>query len=174
MNAKAHEQIVLDIFRRAIDDQPVPEGPHVAEDAELLACWSADLLRPSQNEQIAEHLAVCPYCRQELAEMIESGMLEISDTNDESPDRPAPTSSSQPWYRASWVRMVLAASVLVSIGALFWYSRSPSPGSLLAQAERNLQAGHTLEALDTAERLLASELSPTDQTHDGSVWPTQH
>jgi len=163
MNAKAHEQLVLDIFGRAVDEQPIPDGPHVAEDAELLACWSADLLRPSQNEQIAKHLAVCPYCRHELAEMIQSGMLETSATDEKSPDRPAPASSSEPWYRAPWVRMVVAASLLVTIGVLFWYSRSPSPESLLAQAERNLQAGHTLKALGTAERLLAGEVSAADR-----------
>jgi len=163
MNAKAHEQIVLDIFRQAIDNQPIPDGPHVAEDAELLACWSADLLRPSQSEEIAEHLAVCPYCRRELADMIETGVLDMYKTDNALPGPSTQPQPSRPWYGQAWVPIAIAATILLCLGALLWLPFVQNPDSLLAGAESDLRDGRPLAALDTAEQLLDDALSPSQR-----------
>lgn len=170
MNTKTHHQRAEDIFRRAVDDQPVPEGPHPVEDIELLTCWSADLLPPGEKEKITKHLATCPYCRQELADMIESGMLDTAASEppasepaaSESAALPGSKARSQPWYRAGWVPMVVAASLLFIVGVFYWGAYRRSPESRLARAERDLEAGRPVEALKTAEGVLSEEAGASD------------
>ena len=171
MNGKTHRDLVLSIFRSAIDSQPapVPEGPHFVDDDELLARWASDQLTPDDREQIIDHLAVCPYCRNELAELIGDGVLESPEADDEAADSappaktatlPLPDRFRQP---APWTRMLLAASVLFSIVGLLWYLNTPGPEAMLAMAELDLQQGRASRALEEVDGLLDRELDPNVQ-----------
>lgn len=78
MTKEEQTAMVLNLMKAASDDQPIPDGPHVLDDEELVACWENNLITSKQREEIIAHLADCPLCRRELAEMMEEGLIEFS------------------------------------------------------------------------------------------------
>jgi tetratricopeptide (TPR) repeat protein len=129
----------VEILRMASELQPTPKDGHVADDDELLACWSAGLLAPAEVRKLIDHMAICPQCRRDVAEMIKAGVIEYQE-----PHR---------WRGTYFLPLALAASLLVVIGGLFWGLMPSSSEIVLAQAEQKLAAGDALGAMDDVERL---------------------
>ncbi|NQT41266.1 MAG: hypothetical protein HQ581_27510 [Planctomycetes bacterium] len=67
---------LLDLFRTAAGSGPNADEPHFVDDEELLTCWSLGEISRRQEEEILDHLARCPYCRHELAEMLRQGVID--------------------------------------------------------------------------------------------------
>lgn len=182
MSTPQHSKRVLEILRRAADSQPIPEQGHFVDDDELLACWSAGLLSPQEQRSILDHLAICPTCRHEVAERIRQGLLELPDASEEShgsevplhqlratDERPPVQTVESPTVQdalssrllhSNWMRLVLAASILVCVGAMWWFTSSAGSARMLAQVSRDLQSGRADVALGRAEQLLGGKLDP--------------
>jgi tetratricopeptide (TPR) repeat protein len=128
---------------------------HFTEDDELLTCLGQGLLGPKERQEIVEHLAVCPRCCKQLAELIRSGVVELSE------DVPAVRVKVPAARRViTWARLAVAASILVCCGLLWWVSGLSPSERLLAQAETELKAGNPAGALEGTERALGESLRP--------------
>jgi len=168
MGAATKRQYLLQILRLAADSQPVPKDEHFIDDEELLTCWSLGLLEPRESQRIIDHLSVCPPCRKELAVMLNSGILERPELNEELREvgEKVPEQDTRLAKRARVVRSakwplrhkimlsaatVLAASVLVAIVVVS--SIEPRPETELASAETQLASGNAGRALEQGEEL---------------------
>ena len=68
-------------------------SPHPIDDEELLLDWSLGDLSPERHQQLVDHLAACPACRQEIAAMVRLGILELHvAASFQDADSPAPHS----------------------------------------------------------------------------------
>lgn len=169
---------VRKLLRMAADAQPAPTEGHFVEDDELLTCWSQGLLAPDEHERLIEHLAICPRCRNEVADLIRAGVLEFPEAGAEEDAEQAPAAAVEAaslrsaavprksWFSLPWTRVALAASILVCLGGIAWLLSPSGPSGLerqLARADRDLDAGHPAAAMDRVEPLLGQELDAATQ-----------
>ena len=176
MNNAQRDTLFLELFRRAANSQPIPDGGHVAEDDELLACWADGLLSQSEYAQLIEHLSLCPRCRQEVAAMIRAGVLEPaaaeseteeSETNEDASPVAVAATVRPVWLHrrrlAAWTAFAAAAMLLVVLGNQWWPRPSTDGQRLLAQADQELHNGNARQALEQVEQLLTQKLDGTTQ-----------
>ena len=184
MNSPPNDRLLLDLFRVAADKEAVPEGPHVADDLELLTCWSLGTLTASQTAQFTRHLANCGRCRNELADLLRAGVVEAPsesavqgvDSHEsakglETVVEVAPRILRFPGWnirRAPWA-MAAAAAVLVMIGT-WWTMRPGSPDTIIAQADRSLAAGDFSGAFNQMDNLLQRTLPDDVRDKAIGVW----
>lgn len=148
MTPSQEHEIVLHLLQTASAGQPIPAEGHVVDDEELLACWEAGLVTPGQRGEILAHLAACPRCRNRLAEMARRGQIEWAEPESQSRPSPAVAPRRTP---ASWVRLAVAASILVAvglIGLMAWRpgaSRGIPSGSALALRGKVTDYGYLLD-----------------------------
>ena len=176
MSDMARHEMLLELFRAAADSQPIPDGPHVVDDDELLTSWSLGLLSTSQHDRMLDHLAVCPRCRKELGELVREGIIELPEppdlTQSPEPNSPvvvseqkhapapsavgaAPATAQRPYLLARLAGFALAVSLLIGLTLILL----PRPGSenLLARARQALQTGDPAVAFASLEKLLAGQ-----------------
>jgi tetratricopeptide (TPR) repeat protein len=163
MTPPSRSELLLRLFQAAAESQPIPPGPHVVADEELLTCWSLDLLGPHERSAFQDHLALCPQCRRELVEMIRAGTLELADVAEQPARAEAPVvlSLRRPLPVRTWAGWALAAAAAVLVlvsGWLFLPGRGPE--AVLAQAANELDRGQAAVALNRVEALLATHLDP--------------
>ena len=75
MNSPRSHDAFRDLLTDIANAQPTPQGPHVADDDELLARWSAGYLSAAECRGITDHLAHCRRCSAQVAGMIQCGAL---------------------------------------------------------------------------------------------------
>ena len=144
MNTPDVKDTLVRLLREAFDAQPVPVGPHVVDDEDLLARWSMGELDAAEHEEIISHLADCPECREIVPLMVENGALVLPNASVPVPESPTarpplaerrPTAVGQS-LSAKIVKfgaLAIAASLLVAV-FLFW-PRETRLGQSLALTE---------------------------------------
>lgn len=164
-------------LRAALDTAPPPESPHPVDQVDLLLDWCEGALSPDALAELHGHLARCPACRREVAAMIRAGALPLPGLADEASEearsatdqqvRPhpatSPSSISPSPSSRGWLRLALAASVLIALGGLSWLLTAPGAGAQLAYAERLLSEGRAREAFERIETLWDRGLSDRDR-----------
>jgi hypothetical protein len=157
MNSDKHKDVIRSILRSALDAQPPAEGPHVVEDENLLACLEENLLTPDERRKIVEHLAACPRCRSELAELVQANVIGASAIA-ASPRKTRPIALKAAVF-------VLAAAVFLCIVGIPLIERLVrGPESQIAQLQENVRQGRYAKVLEDAGALLKQELSEDQRT----------
>lgn len=155
MNAGEHEQWLRGLVGDELDHGPDAPGPHLVEDEELLARWSAERLTPRERNEFLAHIARCALCRRTLGELIDSGIIDPPPVADQ--PQPQPQRARQRWP------MIIFGIVATTTAALLlavYLSSGRGPGSELAAARQAADAGRPQEAIEHLERLLASNPNP--------------
>ena len=159
MNDQSRRDALRSVFRSVLDDQAEPDSPHVVDDDNLLARWDADLMTADDRRQIIDHLAVCPRCRHELADLVRAGVIAPIDRAGlplRQRDRRRLISP------ATWT-IAIAASLLVAMGGILWLISVPRRGLVLAQLEDSVRLGRYNDALQEAKALSRKELHPEER-----------
>ncbi len=161
-----HDRL-LTMFREAAGGDAAP--PHVADDEELLACWSKGLLSSVEVESLQSHLSQCAECRRRVSELVRNGVLEFPE-QDQSTDTATsitmstrqlettlyPTRSGRRWFVA-----IAAVAACLMVALLLW----PGKGGFdaqLAMIQSELDAGQDAAAYDHAGNLLTSSDLPEE------------
>jgi tetratricopeptide (TPR) repeat protein len=140
-----------ELVRTAVRAQTPPPGPHVADDDELLAAWSAGLLAPPAHQTLVEHLSRCAACREEVVELLNQGVLEFAEP------RARPHRRALTW----WLPAGLAAALLlVAIGVWFLL---PTGDPVLVRAAEDLDAGRAEAAWQQLDAWLDAPHAEADR-----------
>jgi tetratricopeptide (TPR) repeat protein len=140
----------LEPFRQASDSQPIPPDGHCVEDDEFLACWTQNLLSPREHQDLVDHLAICPHCRREVAEMTRAGVL-VWQSDQATVARPA----RRP--RRLWHWCVLSAAALLLVSATIYWWASPVDHQRAELAFRAAKAPRAIGALVTYDYELTGQ-----------------
>lgn len=175
MSDASSQELLSRLLQDAYAGQPVPEGPHVMEDDDLLARWSQDVLSSEERSRIIDHLAVCPECRDDLTAMVNTGVLQLpnpdeseqrrsgceSETGKE--ERVQSSRSASSWLRQPriWLGAALAAAACLLIYFGFFRPGEETPADRLAKAEEQWQAGNAEASYKLSLALWQDELSGT-------------
>jgi hypothetical protein len=109
------------------------DGPHVADDQDLLARWENGLLTEEGHAAVLQHLAVCHECSQFIGDMTRAGVMHLNGGVDIDSPSEAQTDSeavvtlarpvrdterslrSTPWYAVTAVACALAVIIGLSV-----------------------------------------------------------
>lgn len=184
MSAAKRNEALRGIFRAAFTSDAGtfdPEQYHPVDDDELLIEWSVGDLDERRHRAVLDHLAECSYCRRELADMIQAGALvlpeavEIEDRIADEDPNPQPTvplcreRSTLSSKRSLLIAVsVIAASLLV---AVIWGLPEQGGVSMVAMAQRDLEAGRHANAMQRMEKYLEENkgLDAKDRTEAGRI-----
>lgn len=131
MSKEVSAKILQQIMKESFENKGASSW-HLLDDEELLLQWSNSELTPTERDALLSHLARCSYCRQGVAKMISSGILEFRNNHDAvvptvpdrlftpelpSPDRVLPgkkaTRKRRPWW------LIATAATCLSLGLFF-------------------------------------------------------
>ncbi|HOM18102.1 MAG TPA: tetratricopeptide repeat protein [Thermoguttaceae bacterium] len=154
-----------ELLRKVVEAEPIPSEGHVAEDEQMLTCWSMGLLSAEEEGEFYRHLAICRRCRGELRELVARGVVTPPEGRETEPDgvvegpeaAVASASRRSVAARVFWVLgpLAVAASLLVAIygGYLGWGRSAGSWKAVLVEVRQELwedrpgEAWRRLEAL---------------------------
>ncbi|MGF1580750.1 MAG: tetratricopeptide repeat protein [Gemmataceae bacterium] len=147
------EEKLLALIRKSGQRQPIPDEPHVAQDASLLASWADGHAGQQTLQRIFSHLARCYQCRQELKELIAIGALELCQGQ-------ADVTFVAIWRRVTTFSVVLALAA--SIFLLVWiWPPLPELGPV-DRLQSLVESQQYAQALDYADQL-PEDLDPKSQ-----------
>lgn len=169
MNPSQRDKLLLELFASATESSE-PQGPHVADDSELLTSWSLGTLAGAERQQMMEHLASCSRCRSELLRLIDGGVvgppgvveddaMELAlETIGPGPEQiEAKVIAHRPWWRSSAAALALVSVAAVVTAMVLWNptSSSTTADTVLAGAARRLSTGNARAAYGDVEELLS-------------------
>lgn len=171
MTSPSSRDAFRNLLAEVVAARPSPLGPHVADDDDRLARWSAGYLSPDECREITDHLAACSRCSTLVAGMIKCGALSpplsIEETQESAVDvdRQANTSprsagageSGDGRWRPLYIASLAAAAALVA-AFVYFGGGSNSVENQIAMAEQELTRGASLDALQRLESLLGRSL----------------
>ena len=170
MNDHSRDDKFMEIFRKAANARPVPDGTHLIDDEELLLRWVEGELKPDEHAAIVRHLANCSPCRAEVAAMVRAGALNLPESMENTAGsqaaKPEPADVSKPLRHPrrqtlAWAAMAAAASLLIVVA---WSLSESGSQKLLALARHDLESGKPLAAIERVEKLLDSRKDVDPQT----------
>ncbi|MFO0819455.1 MAG: hypothetical protein U1A77_16020 [Pirellulales bacterium] len=186
MNSSRSHEAFRDLLTDIANTQPTPPGPHVADDDDLLARWSAGYLSEAECRGVTDHLAACRHCSKLVAQMVQIGALTPPLTNensaapngmnatasdaDASPHatpKPSNSGGGSESGTARWRPFLIASlAAAAALVAAFTYFGGNDNGAArqLAMAQTELARGASLDAFQRVEGLLGKQLSDPART----------
>lgn len=184
MTRPESQDLLRALLAEVDSDRPLPEGPHVADDDDLLARWSAGYLDKEESERVVRHLAACRECSLLVAHMIQVDALAPPLPADEPAKESIPTVAAQMGVavppatvqgphnsgattkgqgtsfggRSMWFALLAAAATVV-LAVLYFGQASRSIDGQIALADGELAQGASEQALARIEAVLSGSLT---------------
>jgi len=170
MNDTPRNRILRVAFEAALDSATADlgnSGRHPVDDDELLLDWSLGDLDQQRREAFVDHLAECSSCRRELAAMVRAGAIVLPEVDEDDFDADANAGPSaaarhdQPKSRARPTLLLLAGALAASVLAMLAWGLfgpgGPGESSVIAMAQRDLDAGRAGEAFRRIDAYLTDQ-----------------
>ena len=162
----------LQLLRDVIAAEPIPDGPHLVDDDELLNRWENEQLSAGEHESIVEHLADCTHCRGILTEMIHQEAIRLPPVHADARLKPPGAQEAgsggpsvnlltAPFARNRLFYIAIAAAACLMVMMVLWPGGNDIEGQL-ALVERELQTDPEA-ALTRLEKLRHERLPPASR-----------
>ena len=126
MNPNDQKRIMTESYRRAFPDQFEPaewpeSGEHPATDLDFMERLDADAVSAEERDAFLRHLCQCPFCRDEIAELLRSDVL-YAEPDGVFSDSPQGEPAAAPRPKKRYATLVLtrvltaAAALLLIVG----------------------------------------------------------